>query len=73
MEEAGEADPLILSLALEEESFARLDALRRAHFPAHLNRIPAHATPFHHLPGAEEETVAAARAPAGRCRPRSCG
>jgi 2'-5' RNA ligase len=55
---ADEADPLILTLAFDEESFGRLDALRRAHFPAHLNRIPAHATLFHHLPGEEEGAVA---------------
>lgn len=53
------ADPLILTLALDAASFARLDALRRAHFPAHLNRIPAHVTLFHHLPGHEEAEVAA--------------
>lgn len=53
-------DPLILTLALDAESFARLDAERRALFPARLNRIPAHVTLFHHLPGAEEEEVVAA-------------
>jgi 2'-5' RNA ligase len=54
--------PLILTLALDPGSFARLDAERRALFPAHLNRIPAHVTLFHHLPGAEEAAVAGALA-----------
>lgn len=53
-------DPLILTLALDAESFARFDEERRALFPAHLNRIPAHVTLFHHLPGAEEAAVVAA-------------
>ena len=51
------ADPLILTLGLDADSFARLDAERRALFPAHLNRIPAHVTLFHHLPGMEEAGV----------------
>ncbi|EYD76862.1 hypothetical protein Rumeso_01820 [Rubellimicrobium mesophilum DSM 19309] len=45
-------DRLILTLALEGASFARLDAERRAFVPPRLNRIPAHAMLFHHLPGA---------------------
>ncbi len=48
--------PLILTLDLGTE-FARFDALRRRHFPAAINRIPAHATLFHHLPGSEEAAV----------------
>jgi hypothetical protein len=49
--------PLILTLLLDEASFARLEGLRRAHFPPHLNRIPAHVTLFHALPGEEEPAV----------------
>lgn len=56
------AEPLILTLALDAASFARLDALRREHFPPTLNRIPAHVTLFHHLPGGEESAIAAALA-----------
>ncbi len=56
--------PLILSLGLDADSFARLDALRREHFPPHLNRIPAHVTLFHHLPGEEEAAVVATLAAA---------
>ncbi len=63
-----DAAPPILSLGFDADSFARLDALRREHFPPHLNRIPAHVTLFHHLPGEEEAAVvsALARACAGQ-------
>lgn len=44
------ADPLIVSALLGPEDFAWLDALRRAHYPAERNRLPAHLTLFHHLP-----------------------
>ncbi|UFN47044.1 2'-5' RNA ligase family protein [Roseomonas sp. OT10] len=54
----GEA-PLIVSLRLDPASFARLDALRRAHFPAERNHLSAHLTLFHALPGAAEAEVAA--------------
>ena len=43
--------PLILTLALDERSFAFFDAQRRLHFPASRNLIPAHVTLFHHLLG----------------------
>lgn len=51
--------PLILSLRLDPASFARLDALRRAHFPAERNHLAAHLTLFHALPGGAEAEVAA--------------
>ena len=51
--------PLILSLRLDAASFARLDALRRAHFPAERNHLAAHLTLFHALPGGAEAEVAA--------------
>jgi len=35
----------------------RFEALRRAHYPAALNRVPAHISLFHHLPGSEFEAV----------------
>lgn len=53
-----DADPLILTLAMEEAAFAEFDGLRRRHFPEALNRIPAHATLFHHLPGDDPRGVA---------------
>ncbi len=58
-----EPDPLILTLQMDEATFAAFDGLRRRHFPEKLNRIPAHATLFHHLPGEDvagvTETVTA--------------
>lgn len=56
------ADPLILTLGFDDAAFARLDALRRAHFPPERNQIPAHLTLFHALPGdALEEVLAGLR------------
>src|SRR5215212_1599791 len=46
--------PLILSAVLDAPVQQRLDALRRAHFPAERNHLDAHVTLFHHLPGTEE-------------------
>lgn len=55
-----EPAPLILTLALDASTFAALDGLRRAHFPADRNVVPAHVTLFHHLPGDDADDVAAA-------------
>ena len=52
--------PLIVTALLDEQSFAVLDGLRRRHFPAALNKVPAHVSLFHALPGPEVEAVAAA-------------
>ena len=49
--EEADARPLIVTLKLDAVTFERLDALRRAHFPPALNRLSAHLTLFHHLPG----------------------
>jgi hypothetical protein len=58
--------PLIVTLALDAAAEERLGAERRALFPAHLNRVPAHVTLFHHLPGeAEAEVLGRLRAEAG--------
>jgi 2'-5' RNA ligase len=54
----GEA-PLILTLALDERSFAFFDGERRQYFPADRNFIPAHVTLFHHLPGDELAAIGA--------------
>jgi 2'-5' RNA ligase len=51
--------PLILTLALDEASFAFFDDQRRRFFPPERNFIPAHLTLFHALPGTEMETIAA--------------
>jgi 2'-5' RNA ligase len=50
--------PLIVTAALDEGGFAWFDDLRRAHFPAHRNVVPAHLTLFHALPGEEEPRIA---------------
>ena len=64
--DGGEAAPdgvdrraLILTLKLDAAAFARLDALRREHFPPALNRLSAHLTLFHHLPGERLSEVTA--------------
>lgn len=54
-----DAPPLIVTLALDAESFAWLDALRQAHFPPARNFLKAHLTLFHKLPGGEAEAVGA--------------
>ena len=54
----GEA-PLIVTTNLDSASFATLDSLRRRHFPAALNKVPAHVSLFHALPGTELARVEA--------------
>ncbi|MDQ3479527.1 MAG: 2'-5' RNA ligase family protein [Pseudomonadota bacterium] len=50
------AGPLIVTAELGASDFAWLDGLRREHFPAERNRVPAHLTLFRSLPpGAEAE------------------
>ena len=48
------AGALILTAELGQEDFARLDALRREHYPADRNAVPAHLTLFHALPPSAE-------------------
>lgn len=52
------ADPLIVTLALDAASFERFDRERRTWFPPELNRVPAHVTVFHQLPGEHLAEVA---------------
>ena len=49
--------PLILTLGLDEGSQARFERERKQYFPALLNRIPAHVSLFHALPGEELDTI----------------
>jgi 2'-5' RNA ligase len=49
--------PIILTILLEPRVQFRVEALRRAHYPAALNRVPAHITLFHQLPGRELDAV----------------
>lgn len=58
------ATPLIVSLKLDAQSFAALNALRQTHFPPERNFLPAHLTLFHALPDAQEIAVRATLAAA---------
>lgn len=49
----------ILTLELDGEAFAALDALRRQHYPPERNRVPAHLTLFHRLPGERAREIRA--------------
>jgi len=51
--------PLILTARPDAPNLARFEALRRAHYPAALNRVPAHISLFHQLPGSEVDAVVA--------------
>lgn len=55
----GASDPLIVTLALDPVAQDTFEAARRAHFPPTLNKVPAHLTLFHRLPGEEEGAVRA--------------
>ncbi len=44
----------LVTLALDAAAQARFEALRQQHYPAALNRIPAHLSLFHKLPGDDE-------------------
>jgi 2'-5' RNA ligase len=61
--------PLVVTLLLDEEAQRDFDRLRAAHFPAERNRLTAHVTLFHALPGGRVDDVrrelagAAARPP----------
>ena len=46
--------PLIVTAELGSEDFRRLDELRRRHYPAERNRLPAHLTLFRGLPPSAE-------------------
>jgi 2'-5' RNA ligase len=64
------APPLLVTLALDRESFARLDALRTRLFPPERNVVPAHISLFHRLPGDERAAVEATlTSSAGESRP----
>jgi 2'-5' RNA ligase len=52
--------PLIVTAALDEAAFDWFQDLRRTHYPADRNQVPAHLTLFHALPGKAEAEIAAA-------------
>lgn len=51
------AGALIVTAELGREDFAWLNLLRRRHYPAELNRVPAHLTVFHSLPPSGEQEI----------------
>lgn len=63
------AGPLIVTAELGQGDFSWLEGLRRRHYPAERNRVPAHLTLFRSLPPSAERAVrqalarAAAEAP----------
>lgn len=53
----GDQPPLTVTAALDEGAFAWFDDLRQSHFPRHRNKVPAHLTLFHALPGKHERAM----------------
>ena len=51
------AGPLIATAELGAADFAWLDRLRRQHYPAERNRVPAHLTLFRSLPPGSQDEV----------------
>jgi hypothetical protein len=51
------AGALIIAAEIAARDLAWLDELRRAHYPAHRNQLPAHLTIFHALPPSSESEV----------------
>ena len=49
--------PLILTLKLDQPSFAHFDQLRQQYFPPERSFLPAHVTLFHALPGEQEFNI----------------
>lgn len=57
--EISAAEPLILTLKMDDRSQERFDRLRETHFPPGRNYLRAHLTLFHKLPGEREAEVSA--------------
>lgn len=63
------ADPIILTLQFDSATANFFQRKRETHFPPALNRIPAHLTLFHALPGDDPDAILAAVAPQTRRPP----
>ncbi len=63
------AGPLIVTAELAKADLAWLDALRRHHYPAERNQLPAHLTMFHALPPSLENEARHRLARAAAVRP----
>ncbi len=50
-------EPLILTAMLDDMSQSRFERERQRYFPPGINRVPAHVTLFHHLPGLEQPAI----------------
>ena len=61
------AGALIVTAEIAQRDFSWLEHLRRSHYPAERNQVPAHLTMFHALPPSAEPEV---RSGAGRVRQR---
>ncbi len=59
MHSQDDSKPLIVTALLDDAAFSFFDDMRRTHFPAARNQVPAHLTLFHNLPGAELPAVTA--------------
>ena len=46
--------PMIVTLQLDKESQNYFNALRKRHFPKHINYVDTHVTLFYHLPSSEK-------------------
>lgn len=51
--------PIILTIQFDEKSDLLFRELRRAHYPQDIDRVAAHLTLFHNLPGTEEKLILA--------------
>ncbi|MDT9597772.1 2'-5' RNA ligase family protein [Sphingosinicella rhizophila] len=68
--------PIIVTALFGDGDNGWLQEMRRAHYPAERNRVPAHLTLFHHLPPAIESELARRLAAAAGSRApqaRICG
>ncbi|MEO8453948.1 MAG: 2'-5' RNA ligase family protein [Sphingomicrobium sp.] len=65
------AGALIVTVEIADRDFSWIDALRRAHYPAERNQVPAHLTLFHALPPSSENEVRRRLALAVRAPPPS--
>lgn len=63
------ADPIIVTLQFDEWTATLFETARRTHFPPAINKIPAHLTLFHALPGADETRILKAVAAAANRPP----
>lgn len=52
-----DAAPIIVTLQLDGATSETFERLRQTYFPPELNRVPAHLTLFHALPGAQVDRV----------------